>query len=107
MQVMQMFSSQRYLPHGPARAAAFAELNRKYPAAAATRGGFARQADDSVDLESSDMSGEVRARLVVRPTGEPALEFLSRAKAKSFGRSPAWRESRADARGELSMCGMF
>ena len=63
------------MPHGPARAAACAELNRKYPAAV-TRGVFARQADDSVGLELSDKSGQVRARLVVRPTGEPALEFL-------------------------------
>ena len=63
------------MPHGPARAAAYAELKRRYPPGV-QRGALARRADDSVGLELSDKAGKVRARLVVRADGEPALEFL-------------------------------
>ena len=63
------------MPHGPARAAAFAALNRKYPAAV-PRGYLGRLADESVELALSDKAGQVRARLVVKEDGESALEFL-------------------------------
>ena len=68
----------KMMPHGPARAAAFAELKRKYPAAI-QRGYFGRSPDDTVGLELSDKAGQVRARLVVRADGQPALEFLDAA----------------------------
>ena len=66
------------MAHGPARAAAYAELKRKYPAAI-TRGYFGRSSDESVGVELSDKAGQVRARLVVRADGQPALEFLNAA----------------------------
>jgi hypothetical protein len=68
----------KMMPHGSARAAAYAELKKKYPGGV-KRGYFGRADDESVGLELSDKSGQVRARLVVRADGEPALEFLDRA----------------------------
>ena len=65
----------KMMPHGPERAAAYAELKRKYPAAV-QRGHLGRSSDDSVGLELSDKSGHVRAKLIVRADGQPALEFL-------------------------------
>ena len=65
----------RAMPHGPARAAAYAELQRNYPALV-PRALLARSPDGWVGLELSDASGQVRARLVVKEDGQPALEFL-------------------------------
>ena len=65
----------RAMPHGPARAAAYAELQRNYPALV-PRVLLARSSDGWAGLELSDASGRVRARLVVKAGGEPALEFL-------------------------------
>ena len=63
------------MPHGPARAAEYARLEKKYPGDV-QRAFFGRANDDSVGVELSDARGKVRARLVVRADGEPALEFL-------------------------------
>ena len=63
------------MPHGPARAAAFAQLQKTYPALV-PRAALARSPEGWVGLQLSDTSGQVRARLVVKDDGEPALEFL-------------------------------
>ena len=63
------------MPHGPARAAAYAELQRNYPALI-PRASLSRSPDDAIGLELSDKTGQVRARLIVRPDGDPVLEFL-------------------------------
>jgi hypothetical protein len=63
------------MPHGPARAAAYAELKRKYPAAT-QRGFFGRDRDGSVGVRLNDAEGHIRATLKIRPDGEPVLDFL-------------------------------
>jgi hypothetical protein len=63
------------MPNGAERSAAWAKLNVKYPSAA-ERGFFGRQKDDSVRVSLRDTAGHVRAVLMVKADGEPALDFL-------------------------------
>lgn len=63
------------MPHGPARAAAFAELQKTYPALV-PRAALTRSPDGSVGLELRDRTGKLRAQMVVKEDGQPALEFL-------------------------------
>jgi hypothetical protein len=63
------------MPRSAERSAAWVKLNAKYPAAA-ERGFFGRQKDDSVGVSLRDTAGHVRAVLMVKADGEPALQFL-------------------------------
>jgi hypothetical protein len=63
------------MPHGPDRAAAYAELNRKYPAGA-PRAFFGRDSDGSVSVTLRAPIGHARAILKVKSNGEPVLDFL-------------------------------
>jgi hypothetical protein len=65
----------KMMPHGAARAAAYAALKREYPSAT-ERGFFGRRPDGSVAVTLSDLQGHVRATLKVKPDGEPVLDFL-------------------------------
>jgi hypothetical protein len=66
------------MAHGPARGEAYAKLTQKYPAAA-ERGFFGRQRDDSVGMSLRDAKGNVRAALTVKADGEPVLQFMDAA----------------------------
>jgi hypothetical protein len=63
------------MPHGDARAAAFAAYQKKHPWGA-ERASLARSADGSVGLELKDQNGKVRLRLRVGSDGKPAIELL-------------------------------
>ncbi len=63
------------MPHGDARAAAWAAFQKKYPSGE-ERAALARDADGSVGLELKDGNGRVRLRLSVDKKGKPAIELL-------------------------------
>ena len=63
------------MPHGPERQAAYAELQRTYPALV-PRATLTRSPDGTVGLLLNDAKGQTRVQLVVKEDGQPALEFL-------------------------------
>jgi hypothetical protein len=65
------------LPHGPARAAAWAALQKKYTSFGRQRASLARGPDGSVGLTLNDPEGRPRLRFRVAADGVPAIEFLN------------------------------
>lgn len=63
------------MPHGDARAAAWAAYQKKHPFGQ-ERASLARQVDGSVGLELKDKGGRVRLELKVGDDGNPVIEFL-------------------------------
>lgn len=63
------------MPHGPARAAAWADFQKKYPAGT-NRVSLGRTADGSVSLALNDKNGQTRLELLVDPAGRPMIEML-------------------------------
>jgi hypothetical protein len=63
------------MPHGDARAAAWAAYQKKHPFGQA-RASLARDLDGSVGLELKDKDGRVRLQLKVGNDGNPVIEFL-------------------------------
>jgi hypothetical protein len=63
------------MPHGAARAAAFKQLQEKYPPYT-NRAYFGRVQDKSIGLTLRDEKGRERLRMIVRPDGMPAIELL-------------------------------
>ena len=63
------------MPHGQARADAWAAFRQKY-SGDAERAFFGRQQDDSVGMNLRDAQGRVRAELTVNANGQSALRFL-------------------------------
>jgi hypothetical protein len=63
------------MPHGPARAKAWAALLAKYPPGA-QRAYLGRTIDNDAKLELSDQQGRTRIQLRVAPDGTPTMQFL-------------------------------
>ncbi|MFZ0303033.1 MAG: hypothetical protein WAL75_10120 [Terracidiphilus sp.] len=63
------------MPHGPARAAAWADFQKKYPAGT-RRVSLGRTADGSVALTLNDEKGRKRLALSVDATGRPLIQLL-------------------------------
>jgi len=63
------------MPHGPARAEAYKELQAKYPPYV-NRAYFGRAADHSVGLTLRDERGRERMRMMVKADGSPTIELL-------------------------------
>jgi hypothetical protein len=65
----------KMMPRGAARSEARTRLKEKY-AGDAERGFFGREPDNSVGVKLRDPKGNVRAVLMVKPDGEPVLQFM-------------------------------
>jgi hypothetical protein len=63
------------MPHGTARAAAWATFQKKYPYGQ-ERASLQRAADGSVGLELKDQQGRVRLQLNVGTDGKPAIQLF-------------------------------
>lgn len=63
------------MPHGPARAEAYKQLQAKYPPST-NRAYLGREADASVGLTLRDEQGRERLRISVKADGTPAIELL-------------------------------
>lgn len=63
------------MPHGPTRAAAWADFQKKYPAGI-QRASLARAADGSVALTLNDEKGRKRLELSVDAAGRPLIQLL-------------------------------
>jgi hypothetical protein len=65
----------KQMPHGPARAAAWAEFQKMYPAGT-ERASLGRTADGSVALTLKDQQGRKRIELSVDAMGKPLIELF-------------------------------
>jgi hypothetical protein len=65
----------RAMPHGDAKAAAWAVYQKKHPFGQ-ERASLSRDPDGSVGLVLKDAEGRVRLQLSVRKNGDPAIELL-------------------------------
>jgi hypothetical protein len=74
--VMDEVERVKTMPHGPARAAAWAALQNKYHNFGAQRASLARDSDGSVGLILRDEQGRPRLRLSVNSDGTPGLDML-------------------------------
>jgi hypothetical protein len=63
------------MPHGPARAAAWANFQKGYPSGT-ERASLGRTADGSVALILKDAQGRTRLELSVDPAGTPLIQLL-------------------------------
>jgi hypothetical protein len=68
----------KMMPHGPVRAQAYKELQARYPPSV-DRAYFGSEKDKSVGVTLRDEEGRARLRMLVRPDGEPVLQFLDAA----------------------------
>lgn len=74
--VMDEVERVKAMPHGPARAAAWAALQKKYKSFGTQRASLARDSDGSVGLTLRDDEGHARLRLTVDQTGTPSFDML-------------------------------
>jgi hypothetical protein len=74
--VMNEVERVKAMPHGPARAAAWAALQMKYHNFGAQRASLARDPDGGVGLILRDGQGHPRLRLTVAPNGTPSFDML-------------------------------
>lgn len=65
----------KQMPHGPARAAAWSDFQKRYPAGT-ERASLGRAADGSVALALNDDKGRKRLVLSVDATGKPLIELF-------------------------------
>lgn len=73
--IMDAFERVKAMPHGPARATAWANLQKRYPFGN-QRARLARNPDNSVGLTLNDPNGHPRLKLMVSPNGTPQIQFL-------------------------------
>jgi hypothetical protein len=76
--IMEEVQRIKAMPHGDARAAAWATFREKHPFGQ-ERASLSRKADGSVGLELKDTEGRVRLRLSVQKDGNPLIELLDEA----------------------------
>jgi hypothetical protein len=74
--VMDEVERVKTMPHGPARAAAWAALQKKYQSFGTQRASLARDSDGSVGLILRDDQGHPRLRLTVDRSGTPSFDML-------------------------------
>ena len=76
--IMDEVEKVKAMPHGPARQAAWAAIQKKYPFGQ-QRAALSRASDNSVGLTLSDPAGHPRLKLAVTPDGTPVIQFLDAA----------------------------
>jgi hypothetical protein len=74
-QMIDAFTRVKSMPHGPARATAFAALLKQYPQGH-QRLALDRDPDNSVGLTLNDSDGHPRLKLLVSADGNPSIQFL-------------------------------
>lgn len=74
--VMDEVERVKAMPHGPARATAWAALMKKYQTFGTERASLARDRDGSVGLTLRDDQGHPRLRLTVDRSGTPSIDML-------------------------------
>jgi hypothetical protein len=75
--VMDEVERVKTMPHDPARAAAWAALQKKYQSFGTQRASLARDSDGSVGLTLRDDQGHPRLRLTVDRSGTPSFDMLN------------------------------